>query len=103
MHKNKRVLLIDADPQCNASQAILPEDILEDIYLGKKSEFHTLYTYLRPLEQGEPKIDSDIRPLRHQHNDFKTDIIPCHPNMSLIEDRLSQAWADLRGGDEIRG
>lgn len=103
LHKGKRVLLIDADPQCNASQLMLPDDVIEDLYLSKKAQPSTLYTHLRPLEQGDAAVSAKLRPIPAKNNIFATDLIPCHPKMSLIEDRLSQAWADLRGGDEIRG
>jgi cellulose biosynthesis protein BcsQ len=33
LRKNKRALLIDADPQCNATQAMLGDDVLQDVYL----------------------------------------------------------------------
>jgi cellulose biosynthesis protein BcsQ len=36
LYKCKRVLLIDADPQCNATQAILSEDECERIYSIKR-------------------------------------------------------------------
>ena len=82
IHKLKKVLLIDADPQCNASQALLPDDLLQDIYWEKVGDYHTLYTYLRPLEQGDANINANLRPVMAKYNDFKTDIIPCHPNLA---------------------
>lgn len=101
--KGMRALLIDADPQCNASQAVLADDILEDLYLTGTSEYDTLFTYLKPLERGDADIVSNIKPIPAFENEFGCDIIPSHPNMSMVEDRLSAAWSDLRGGDQIRG
>ncbi|MBK9234711.1 MAG: AAA family ATPase [Rhodoferax sp.] len=46
MHKGKRVLLVDADPQCNATQAILDDDRCEAIYLSGTNPTKTLYHYL---------------------------------------------------------
>jgi cellulose biosynthesis protein BcsQ len=100
MKKKKRVLLIDADPQCNATQAILDDETCEAIYRSADSE--TLYKYLQPLEVGEPNIDVAINPRLGSENRFQTDIVPGHPKMSVIEDRLSDAWSDLRARD-IRG
>lgn len=102
IEKRKRVLLIDADPQCNATQAILEDDTCEDIYLTQKSKQKTLYTCLSPLEQGEPSIDLSISPFLGSNNRFSSDLIPGHPRMSIIEDRLSDAWSDLQARD-IRG
>jgi len=97
MNKGKRVLLVDADPQCNATQAMLSDDLCEDIYLSGKSTTKTLYSYLRPFEMGDSEIDLLIQPVLGTGNRFCTDIIPGHPNMSVIEDRLSDAWSDVRG------
>lgn len=103
MHRGKRVLLVDADPQCNATQAVLSDELLDEVYLGDKAKRLTLYSYLAPLEEGEATIRADLKPIDSAENGFKTDIIPGHPHMSLIEDRLSQAWSDMRGSDDIRG
>lgn len=97
--RHKRVLLIDADPQCNATQAILNDEICEDIYLNLETTHKTLYTYLSPLEQGEPGIDTSVVPILGSTNRFNTDIIPGHPRMSIIEDRISGAWQALQGRD----
>lgn len=102
MKPGLRVLLIDADPQCNATQAILEDDVCEDIYVSPTTTHKTLYSCLKPLELGEPSIDDNVVPILASTNRFLTDIIPGHPKMSIIEDRLSDAWSDLQGRD-IRG
>lgn len=103
IHLGKKVLLIDADPQCNATQAVLEDDTLEDIYTNPATSFKSLYTYLRPLNEGDAEISSDLQPIHGADNEFATDLIPGHPEMSLIEDKLSRAWSDLQGADPIRG
>lgn len=103
MHKNVRVLLVDADPQCNATQAILSDADSEAIYLEDNSSSpKTLYSYLVPLEMGEPEIEVPAIPISGTTNRFQTDLIPGHPSMSIIEDSLSDAWSDVRGR-AIRG
>lgn len=99
IHKNKRVLLIDADPQCNSTQAILSEAICEEIYFESKGKYKTIYDVVRPLEFGEPRIDENVSPLIGSSNRYKTDLIPGHPRMSIIEDRLSEGWSKVRGRD----
>jgi cellulose biosynthesis protein BcsQ len=95
----KRVLLVDADPQCNATQAILSEDLCEEIYLNEDPRYETIFTCLSPLSEGEPSVNTSITPILGSQNRFFTDLIPGHPRMSIIEDRLSDAWAGLRGRD----
>lgn len=102
MHKGKRVLLVDADPQCNATQAILDDERCEEIYLSNTDQTKTLYHYLQPFEQGDAEIALPAEPLLGTSNRFNTDIIPGHPRMSIVEDQLSDAWSDLQGR-QIRG
>lgn len=99
MHKGKRVLLVDADPQCNATQAILSDDECESIYLADNPTSKTLYSYLSPFEMGEPQIQLPAEPILGTKNRFGTDLIPGHPSMSIIEDKLSDAWSAVRGRD----
>lgn len=98
IHKSKRVLLIDADPQCNATQALLSDEMCEEIYLARKPSILTLFDYLSPIEAGEPAIANSIVPILGTHNNFKTDLIPGHPKMSLVEDKLSSAWGAMNSG-----
>lgn len=97
MHKDVRVLLVDADPQCNATQAILSDEDCESIYLDETSNSKTLYSYLAPIEMGEAQIALPAEPMLGTGNRFFTDLIPGHPSMSIIEDRLSDAWSSVRG------
>lgn len=101
-NKSKRVLLIDADPQCNATQAMLDDDLCDEIYFESTSAHHTLLDCVAPLEMGEPGINTDIVPLLGTENRFSTDLVPGHPRMSIIEDRLSDAWSELQGR-QVRG
>ncbi|ENE1253171.1 AAA family ATPase [Stenotrophomonas maltophilia] len=91
----KRVLLVDADPQCNATQAVLDDATCQEIY-ADGSPIKSLYAYLRPIEHGESQIDRQIVPILAKDNRFQTDIIPGHPRLSIIEDQLSDAWTGLQ-------
>ncbi|ELA8075107.1 ParA family protein [Vibrio alginolyticus] len=99
INMNKRVLLIDADPQCNSTQMMLSDDVLEKIYFQNSSDYHTIYTALSSLEDGEPSICKNINPILGTSNNFQTDIIPGHPKLSVIEDILSDAWGGVRARD----
>lgn len=96
-YKKKRVLLVDADPQCNATQAILDDDKCASLYLGETGD-KTIFDYLSPIEAGEPTIVTPVTPLLGTQNGFGVDLIPGHPRMSMAEDQLSGAWGDLMKG-----
>ena len=96
-NKGKRILLVDADPQCNATQALLSDSYIQAIYADGATGIKTLHTYLQPIEAGEPSIDPGISPLPASFHRYGADLIPGHPNMSVVEDQLSSAWADLIG------
>lgn len=93
----KRVLLVDADPQCNATQALMNESYIEAIYADNTSAVKTLHSYLKPLEVGDPTIDIGISPLPAELHKYGCELIPGHPSMSIVEDQLSSAWSDMIG------
>lgn len=95
---NKRVLVIDGDPQCNATQSILPEDTCAEIYLNNTSKIQTIYDVVQPIEIGESEINKDITPILSSANTYQVDLLPGHPRMSIIEDKLSASWNEMLGG-----
>ena len=90
LHKRKRILLINADPQCNATQAMLDEDVCERIYLSKSSNQKTLEDVLKPFEDGYPEITPNISPCLASSNKYNIDILPGHPRLSTMEDKFSE-------------
>jgi len=100
------VLLVDADPQCNATQLVLTEDLAQTFYVeARKSsgtsglvKRDTLFDVLKPIARGEPSIKESILPLPSSRNRFRVDLIPGHPRVALLEDLLSQSWAEFSGG-----
>ena len=91
--------MIDADPQCNATQSILSDELCEDIYINNVNSQSTIYSFVAPLYEGEPQIDLNNEPILASSNRFNTDIIPGHPKMSIVEDRLSDAWSKSQSLD----
>lgn len=104
--ENLRVLLVDADPQCNASQLILGSVVAAEIYsvgytevAGERISVDTLKDVLSPLSAGEPAPRKDFNVVSHQHNRFGIDLLPGHPKIALLEDKLSTNWTSFVGGD----
>jgi len=101
-----KVLLIDADPQSNATLLLLGEENVTELYLEDKSTrrphsqpAETLYDVVRGFEAGEPAIAEVVAPKASSTTRFGVSVLPGHPRMSLVEDQLANAWHDARGGD----
>lgn len=98
----KRVLIVDCDPQCNATQLIMGEDYATNLYFSLEPNdirTTTISDILQPIEDGDSTISETIIPIKSSENRFGVDLIPGHPSFSVIEDRLGAAWHDLQGGD----
>lgn len=87
----KRVLLIDADPQANATELTLRGQ--------NASGFTTLMDVFTPVSHGNGRIQS-ISPI--ESATFGFDVIAGHLSMSLMEDMMAGDWNRATGGD-VRG
>ena len=94
--KNKRVLVIDADPQCNATIYVTPSDKLEEFYSNSKTE--TIFNIIRPLQKGNDYLSMDELPIL-TGDAFKFDIVLGDPKMAILEDFLSKDWIDGKNGE----
>lgn len=93
-HK-KKVLVVDADPQCNATNYLLqPERILE-IY--NEENRNTIYKFMDPVRRGVGYLQ-DLFSLEKSKR-FQLDLIPGDPNLALAEDFLATDWTDGRAGE----
>jgi len=93
----KKVLVVDADPQCNATQLMLAEEEVFKIY--DSSTAFTIYSIIHPLSIGKGYA-SDVS--ARSVADYGVDLIPGDPRLALKEDLLSKDWQDAISGD-IRG
>lgn len=92
----KKVCVIDADPQCNATQYIFDDYVLDQIYENRGFTIHDVVT---PLTEGEG-FTQDISLVPSIN--FGVDVLPGDPKFALTEDFLAQDWGSAKSGD-IRG
>ena len=113
--EDKKVLIVDLDPQCNSTQLLLtpeqcaflywPDEAFESVIVENPTELwgqimhvDTIYDAVRPLEEGEGST-ATATPVRSGMNRFAVDIIPGHPRMSVFEDKLGQWFLSATSGD----
>lgn len=95
--KMKSVLVVDADPQCNATQLMLDEEDVFNLY-DTNSSF-TIHSIIHPLSLGKGYSES-LEPISVV--DYGVSLIAGDPRLALKEDLLSKDWQDAVAGD-IRG
>ncbi|MHB1402955.1 MAG: ParA family protein [Thiobacillus sp.] len=92
----KRVLVIDADPQCNATQSLFQDETLDAIYTKKS---FTIDSIVRPLSLGKG-FSSQFEPRASKA--FGVDVVPGEPRLALTEDMLATDWGQATSGS-VRG
>ena len=91
--KGKKVLVIDADPQCNATTYLFPEHQLN--YLYDRSE-QTIYNVIHPLSRGKGYFTGKL-PI-FKSSGFALAVIPGDPRLALSEDLLAEDWLSAKSG-----
>jgi len=88
----KRVLLVDADPQCNLTSYLVAEEVL-DTWLDESdsSEGVTLWTAVRPIVQATGDL-YQIEPV--EPGIKKVLLLPGDIRLSDFEQELTQMWSD---------
>ena len=94
IEEHKKVIVIDADPQCNATAYLFPYPEIEAIY--ERSE-GTIYDIIRPVQRGRGYI-KNVLPILKSPN-FEVDVIVGDPRLSLAEDFLGKDWIEGKSGD----
>ncbi len=91
------MIVADCDPQSNATQLLLKDEVWETIYEDRdNSERRTLLRALRHIRAGDSGVDTNIE--LHESDRFKVRVLAGHPSLSAIEDRLSASWAEFASG-----
>lgn len=93
----KKVLVVDADPQCNSTTYMCEAEALEKLYNLKESQRPTVNAFVRSLEKGSGYLDKKIIPMRSDN--FGCDVIPGDPRLALMEDFLANDWKDTITGN----
>lgn len=91
----KRVLVIDADPQCNASILMLGTYAVSTPI----KRFTTMKDVINPVIAGNGHIKS-VHTVTA--NRFSADVLMGAPELALAEDLFAGDWATAKGGD-VRG
>lgn len=95
---NLKTLVVDCDPQCNATQLLLRDDEWLDIYQDRNaSEDKTILKVLTQIRLGDSGIDPNF--ITHRSERFGVDVLAGHPSLSGVEDTLSQSWTDFKAGN----
>ncbi|WP_454684489.1 ParA family protein [Ancylobacter moscoviensis] len=103
LEMNKKVLIVDCDPQCNITQFIIGDSKTIDLYWPKfkdkdETKSRTILDIIQPILDGDATINKNVRPMSASMNRFGVDLVPGHPRFSLFEDPLSSAWTELPSG-----
>lgn len=97
LNYGKKVLVIDADPQCNTTTYALDENQFFDVYYEPKC--FTIAEIVPPLEDGSGYIQ-EFEVTKSKF--FGFDLIPGNPQFAVSEDFLASEWKDVKSVD-LRG
>lgn len=90
------VVLIDLDPQANATQLMLSESQWENIYDDiSTSQYKTVLRTFEAILEGDSTVRTDVA--LHTAKRFNAQVVAGHPTLSRVEDQLSGSWLALRG------
>lgn len=95
IRNQKKILVVDADPQCNATAYMIKERVLDKIYTaaGDQKTINSLIGNLKKSKgYGVPPVVKS--------EGFGVDIVAGDPKFSLAEDFLAKDWIDATAGEE---
>lgn len=93
--QKQKVLIIDADPQCNASAYLLPEEQLASILMN--DGHYSIDSFYESIRRGQGY--SDKIPTIVSSERFNIDLIVGDPKLSLREDLIATDWASTKNGE----
>lgn len=93
--QGKKIILVDADPQCNSTIYCFRDELFTEIYYEKKG--FTIYDVIKPVNQGIGYV-KEVK--KYYLEDFGFDFIAGDPQLALFEDTLASDWKDSLSGGE---
>ena len=96
IERKLKVLVIDADPQSNATAYLLDEETIADIYSSGLER--SLYGYYDSVERGKGYSENPLFVVRSKR--FCVDLLPGHPRFALREDLLARDWSETLTGKD---
>ncbi|WP_413714765.1 ParA family protein [Serratia ureilytica] len=90
----KKILVVDADPQCNTTSYCMAENDIEKFYNNDKRE--SVESFLNPIRRGTGYIQKRITPIKTDR--FGFDLIAGDPKLALSEDLLATDWDPASSG-----
>lgn len=97
---NKRILLMDLDPQSNSTQAILPQEKWIEYYDPDRSNSKkTVFDCFKSIRNGDSGVDKISIPIKPDENNYGIWMIPGHPQMSIIDEEMSRSWQQTISAD----
>lgn len=97
-YEGKRVLIVDADPQCSATIYLFSQDKLDEFY--EKTDAPSIYKvvqHLRKVKGGYLKADEI--PIQSDSL-FGVDVLIGDTRLALAEDFLSKDWTEATAGED---
>jgi cellulose biosynthesis protein BcsQ len=87
-----KVLLVDADPQCNLSAYLIEAPVLDDLLdrSDDPEDGETLWSAVKPVADGQGGIKK-IKPIEIRNNLF---LIPGDIRLSDFENKLASYWTE---------
>lgn len=95
----KKILFIDLDPQCNATQLLISDEQWDEIF-SRQTGFYDKRTILYTLanvRRGDSGIEGGYEVTTSDR--FELDVLPGHPGLALLEDTFSSSWEAFQTGD----
>lgn len=94
----QRVVVVDCDPQANATQLLLSDDTWESIYEDRQMSLErTVLKCLSHVRAGDSTLDTGYALTNSPR--FLVDVLPGHPSLSAVEDIFSSSWVEFQAGN----